>query len=117
MKISELMRRGEICRDTVRYYERIGLISKPLRLPNGYRDYPESTLNEIKFIRLAQSVGFTLNQIKPAIPYLANPQPNCPILGEALKKQIELVDTKIAELSDARKRLVRWLENNQKVQK
>ncbi|WP_395377187.1 MerR family transcriptional regulator [Marinicella sp. W31] len=113
MKTAELMKHVEIEKDTLRYYEKIGLISKPARLTNGYRVYTEKTIQEIKFIRMAQSVGFTLKQIKPAIPFVTNPKPNCPILGQALKDQIALVDSKIEDLLQSRARLQRWLDNNQ----
>ena len=113
MKTAEVIKHTRIEKDTLRYYEKIGLISKPARLANGYRVYTEKTIQEIKFIRLAQSVGFTLKQIKPAIPFVTNPKPNCPILGQALKDQIDLVDSKIEELLQAKSRLQRWLSNNQ----
>ena len=113
MKTAELMQRAQVEKDTLRYYEKIGLISKPARLDNGYREYNETTIKEIKFIRLAQSLGFTLKQIKPAIPFVAEPKPNCPILKRALEEQIEVVDQKIQELAESRVRLQRWLDNLQ----
>ena len=89
----------------MRYYEQIGVISSPPRGDNGYRDYPESCLEEIKFIKMAQSVGFTLNEIKPAIPFLANPKPSCPLLTKAIVDQIERIEEKITSKST----LNRWL--------
>jgi DNA-binding transcriptional MerR regulator len=49
-------------------------------------------LEELKFIKMAQSVGFTLNEIKPAIPSLSNPKPGCPLLTKAIVDQIERIE-------------------------
>lgn len=108
MQIKELVDRAEISRDTLRYYEKLDLISKPARKTNGYRNYPESTLRELKFIKLAQSVGFTLAEIKPAIPFVGKPRPDCPTLAAAIEKQLNQIDEKIAELEIARTKLQEW---------
>jgi DNA-binding transcriptional MerR regulator len=109
MKANELAKRTGLAKDTLRYYEKIGLISSPPRGNNGYRDYPESSLEELKFIKMAQSVGFTLNEIKPAISFLANPKPGCPLLTKAIVEQIERIEEKIIELETSRNTLNRWL--------
>jgi DNA-binding transcriptional MerR regulator len=112
MRTSELISRAQISRDTLRYYEQQGVISQPRRLANGYRDYAESVLQEISFIRLAQSVGLPLSQIKLAVPHLREPKPGCPILREALLAQLRLVENKMQQLSKARTRLQKWLQAN-----
>lgn len=110
MKASELAKRADVAKDTLRYYEKIGLISTPPRGTNGYRDYPESCLDELRFIKMGQSVGFTLSEIKPAIPFLANPVPGCPLLTSAMTNQIKRIEQKIEELETAKSTLHRWLE-------
>lgn len=110
MKANEFAKIAGVGKDTLRYYEKIGLISTPPRGPNGYREYPDSCLEELKFIKMAQSVGFTLNEIKPAIPFLADPNPGCPLLTNAMTNQIQRIDQKIAELETAKSTLHRWLE-------
>lgn len=70
-KTGTLIKRAQITRDTLRYYEREGVITTPSRSANGYRDYPERVLEEISFIRLGQSVGLALSVIRRAIPGLA----------------------------------------------
>ncbi|MEO0973453.1 MAG: MerR family DNA-binding protein, partial [Pseudomonadota bacterium] len=84
-------------------------ISRPARSENGYRAFDPFVLEELRFIRLAQSVGFTLNEIKPAIPVLRNPDPTCPRLRDALEQQMARVETKIAQLQQNRATLQRWL--------
>ncbi|MBE1302388.1 MAG: MerR family transcriptional regulator [Alteromonadaceae bacterium] len=112
MRMDKLIELTGVPRDTLRYYEKIGLITKPPRLANGYRDYPQTILNEIKFIKLAQSVGFTLNEIKPAIPFVNDPQPGCPKLHAAITEKIDAIDARIAELQSAKEKLGRQLARN-----
>jgi DNA-binding transcriptional MerR regulator len=58
---------------------------------------------------MAQSVGFTLNEIKPAIPSLSNPKPGCPLLTKAIVDQIERIEEKVIELETSKSTLNRWL--------
>lgn len=58
MRISELERLSGLSRDTIRYYERIGLLASPPRSGNGYRSYDAHTADILKFIELAQQIGF-----------------------------------------------------------
>lgn len=109
MKAIEVAAAAGISKETLRYYEKIGLISVPIRQQNGYRNFDQHVLEELRFIQLAQTVGFTLNEIKLAIPSLKNPQPQCPLLRQAIATQLARVDDKIAELTAAKMKLTRWL--------
>ncbi len=113
MRMEQLSELTGVSRDTIRYYEKIGMITKPPRKANGYRDYPASTLDEVKFIKLAQSVGFTLAEIKPAIPFVRDPKPDCPKLKAAIDEKIDFIDQRIEELKAAKARLLRWQEKSQ----
>jgi MerR family transcriptional regulator, copper efflux regulator len=62
--IGQLAKRGGVGIDTVRYYERNGLLAPSSRLPSGYRRYSELELTRLRFIRRAQALGFTLKEIK-----------------------------------------------------
>lgn len=64
MKIGHLSTSVDIDIQTLRYYESQGLLNKPQRLKNGYRDYPESAIARLTFIKKAKLVGFTLKEIK-----------------------------------------------------
>lgn len=110
MTPNEVAKRAEISKETLRYYESIGLVTPPQRLANGYRSYKPAVLDELRFIKLAQTAGFTLNEIKPAIPHLQQPVPQCPQLIAAIRAQIGRVDDKIDELQAARALLNRWLD-------
>lgn len=106
-KIAELT---GVAKDTLRYYEKIGLITPPKRHENGYRIYVKAHIKELKFIKMAQSVGFQLSTIKEATPKLANPDPSCPVLANALNTQVKAIDSKIAELNQAKMTLISWME-------
>lgn len=62
--IGQLAKRGGVGIDTVRYYERNGLLTPHTRLASGYRRYSELELSRLRFIRRAQALGFTLKEIK-----------------------------------------------------
>jgi DNA-binding transcriptional MerR regulator len=109
MKAKDVAKSAEISKETLRYYEKIGLISVPARQENGYRSYDHHVLEELRFIKLGQTVGFTLNEIKIAIPSLKTPNPKCPQLILALEQQLVRVNEKMVELGDAKMLLTRWL--------
>jgi len=64
MRIGELSARSGIPIETIRYYERIGLLPPPNRTASGYRQYDETALKQLRFIKRAQELGFTLREIK-----------------------------------------------------
>ncbi|WP_019412485.1 MerR family transcriptional regulator [Paenisporosarcina sp. TG20] len=64
LTISQLAKACEVNIETIRYYERRGLIPEPPRNKSGYRNFPESTVKDIQFIKRTQDLGFTLKEIK-----------------------------------------------------
>jgi DNA-binding transcriptional MerR regulator len=104
MQIKSLEARSGLPRDTLRFYERSGLITPPRRLTNGYRDYDVHALAELKFIGAAREVGFTLAEIKTAIPHLKAPPKKCRALLEGLRGRRQAV---IEQLALQRKQLRR----------
>ena len=63
LRSGELARRAGVSADTLRHYERKGLLEKPRRSRNGYREYPLSALDRVRLIQCALEVGFTLNEL------------------------------------------------------
>ena len=61
--IGILAKAAEVNIETIRYYQRVGLITEPVKPLQGYRTYPSETLNRIKFIKRAQQLGFSLAEI------------------------------------------------------
>jgi DNA-binding transcriptional MerR regulator len=109
MKANEIVSKTGIAKDTLRYYEKLGVISAPQRAANGYRHYSEQHIKELKFIKFAQSVGFPLSKIKLAIPHLDNPNPSCPILLATIREQVNHIEQKMTELHAAKQTLLKWL--------
>ncbi len=62
--IGELARKSGLNSKTIRYYETVGLLPEPDRTPSGYRYYPDKVVDKLKFIKKAQRLGFTLQEIK-----------------------------------------------------
>ena len=67
LKIGQLARAAGVNVETIRYYERRGLLPEPPRTRSGYREYPESDVARLGFIRRAQELGFTLKEVKELI--------------------------------------------------
>jgi MerR family copper efflux transcriptional regulator len=63
LTIGELAKRGGVNLETIRYYERKGLLPKPPRTPSGHRAFPETAMRRIRFIKQAQELGFSLKEI------------------------------------------------------
>lgn len=92
MRISELEQLSGLGRDTIRYYERIGLLASPPRSANGYRSYEPHTADILKFIRMAQQIGFSLDQMRAALPHLSQPPERCEeLLTAMLEKRQEII--------------------------
>jgi DNA-binding transcriptional MerR regulator len=72
MRIGELAARAEVNIQTVRFYEREGLLRAPVRTASGYRSYAESDLERLHFVRLCQGLGFTLREIPQLIHLYSN---------------------------------------------
>ncbi len=104
MLIAQLERRSGQTRDTIRYYERLGLITPPRRGDNGYRLYDERAVVELSFIAKAQEVGFTLQQIKPSMVHLHAPPEQCQELIDGLQAKRAEIEARMAQ---DRTRLIR----------
>lgn len=93
--------------ETVRFYEREGLIPKPPRRDLGYRQYPPATIERIRFVKRAQDLGFTLAEIKELLNLSVGPKTTCADVKRKAVEKIEEVDAKISDLKRIRKALNR----------
>ena len=71
MNISQLAKAHNVSTDTVRYYEKQGLIAAPTRQHNGYRAYTPDHVQTLGFVRGAQALGFSLAEIRTILPQVA----------------------------------------------
>ncbi len=106
MRIGELAKATHVGVETVRFYERKGLICQPPRpANNGFRSYPQETVSRIRFIRLAQELGFSLDEIDDLFSLKSEPETDCgEVRQQALRKR-EDVDAKIEQLMQIRETL------------
>lgn len=100
LTISQLAQRAEVPIDTIRYYERNQLIAEPPRRPSGYRQYPEETVQRLRFIRRAKNLGFTLEEIAELLDLSS--QRNVAAVKRSAQQKLVDVEHKIAELSRIR---------------
>lgn len=84
--------------DTVRVYERQGLIQVPERLTNGYRHYSEEYVRRINFIKWAQTLGFTLNEIKELLFLPRHSAHGCKEIRDRLESKLNIIEKKRKEL-------------------
>ena len=99
MKINELSKHSGIHLETIRYYEKMGLMPEPKRLENGYRDYDEASLKQLKFIKTCRALDFSLAEIKFFNEMKTQQSQHCEV-DSMLAKHLVSVEEKIAELTE-----------------
>lgn len=95
---------------TVRYYERRGLLPEPPRSSSGYRQYGSEHLDRLRFIRRAQEVGFQLSEIEELLSLRVEPDGTCGEVQERAEEAVERIDEQMAQLTRMRKALRSLLE-------
>lgn len=110
-KIGELAKILNIKVDTIRYYEKIGLIPKPERQENEYRVYSEKYVDIIQFIVLCKNNGFTLKEVNEIMILLSPGGDNSEQLKTVVSNKINTIDSKIKELVFLKKQLKEILES------
>jgi len=105
MTIGQLAKAAGVNLTTVRFYERRGLIPEPRRTASGYRQYSPDIATRIRFIKNAQELGFTLEEISALLDLKANTTTGCKTIKSRAAHKIEMVDNKIKALKKMRKAL------------
>ncbi|GAB3384975.1 Cd(II)/Pb(II)-responsive transcriptional regulator [Massilia varians] len=99
MKIGELADRSGCLVETIRYYERIGLLAPPERSANNYRAYNELHAERLLFIRHCRALDMTLDEIRTLLDFREAPGKNCESVNALLDKHIGHIVDRIANLS------------------
>jgi len=107
MTIGKVARKAGLAIDTVRYYEREGLLEKPARAASGYRHYSSDAVARLRFIRQAKELGFSLNEIKELLSLRVTPGKSCGDVRTHAEHKIADVDRRIANLKRVRGALVK----------
>lgn len=107
MAIGQVSRILGVGRDTIRFYEREGLIAEPPRTAAGYRQYQPQTITRLRFIQQGKILGFSLNEIRVLLSFLDRPNTDCAEIKRQADAKIADIDTKIANLQQMRRALFR----------
>ena len=98
MKIGELARQADVAIDTVRYYERQGLLPAPERTQSGYRTYVAEDVARLRFVRRAKTLGFTLDEIRELLALSGRREDDMAGMKAAAIQKLADVDARLAEL-------------------
>jgi MerR family copper efflux transcriptional regulator len=110
LKIGEVSRESGIGVEALRFYERSGLLGKPVRSMSGYRLYDEGVLERLAFIKKAQTLGFSLDEIKQIIKDAQNGASPCFEVREIVRQRLAELDERMREMKRYRKELAATLE-------
>lgn len=110
MRIGELAKGLDLNTQTVRYYERIGLLPEPERTESGYRLYGEEDERRLRFIKNARSSGLTLGEIKEVLAFHERGELPCDYVTETIAERSREIERKIAELTRFQRELKRLYE-------
>ncbi len=107
MRIGELSTTSGCPVETIRYFEKIGLLPHPIRDANGYRSYNESQQKWLQFILRSRALGFTQNEVRRLSDIAHQSQPACAEVHELLIEHIVDVRRKLGDLRQMQKALER----------
>ena len=116
LKIGELAKRCGVSRDTIRFYEREGLLPRPQRTPALYRVYGDEDEGRLLFIRQAQALGLTLDYVRELVRLEQLRTPGeFRRVAALLRQRIQAIDRKVGELKALRRQLAEGLERCERV--
>lgn len=107
MKIGQVAEHAGVSVDTVRFYERRGVLPVPERMPSGYRTYSPSTIERIRVARRLQALGLTLDEVIDALHATDQGDAMCASERWRLEIVLERIDDKIAELRAVRREITK----------
>lgn len=110
MRIGEVAQQAGVSTKTIRYYEDAGVLPPPERAPNGYRDYDDTTISRLHFVRDAQATGLTLTEIASILDLRGQGQSTCHHVIELLERHLDDLDRHIASLHRTRDQLAAMTE-------
>jgi Hg(II)-responsive transcriptional regulator len=105
MRIGEVAGKAGVGIETIRYYEREGLLAPPQRRPSGYRVYDEATIARLQFIRRTKELGFSLDEIKQLLGLWFNASTRCVHVRDRAASKIADIDDRIRSLQGMKRAL------------
>ncbi len=111
MKIGEVSKLSGIGIEALRFYERSGVLGKPARTASGYRVYNEDALDRLVFIKKAQTLGFSLDEIRRIIAESKTGECPCAEVRDIVRGRLQKLDEHLRDLRRYRKELAATLSN------
>lgn len=108
--IGQLAKEVGVKTDTIRFYEKIGLLPKPLHTQSGYRQYASEDLKRLRFIIRAKEMGFTLVEIKGLLAIRISSTDTCEAVYEQSQNKIKIINQKMSELEKMKMALNKLME-------
>ena len=105
MRIGELAKATGTKAETIRYYEREGILPAADRTDSNYRDYSQNHLAALTFVRRARGLGFSMAQVRELLALSDHDEKPCEDVDQLVRQQLSAVDSKIADLSTLREEL------------
>jgi len=115
LRVGEVSRRSGVGIETLRFYERSGLLDRPARTESGYRLYGEEVLERLDFIKRAQTLGFTLDEIGRVIAEKRAGQTPCAKVREIVRRRLQELDERIAQMRSYRREVAAALAEWDKI--
>lgn len=109
LSIGAVARQAGVNVETIRYYERRGLLAQPRKPRSGYREYPLESVRRVQFIKRAQKLGFTLSEIKELLALRAAPRAQCADVLRQAEAKTRGIEEKIRGLEAMRKALAKLM--------
>ncbi len=105
LSIGDLARATGTKAETIRYYERVGLLPAPARTAGGQRAYAPGHLRRLAFVRRARELGFGLDQVRALLDLSDQPERDCAAVDVVARARLAEVDRKLADLAALRREL------------
>jgi DNA-binding transcriptional MerR regulator len=116
MHIQQFAKKIAVSPETIRHYERIGILPQATRAENGYRIYAEADIERLHFISRARQLDFTLDNIAEILAFREDGTPPCDYVQELITSKISEVEIRIQELEKLRSELIELNKPNQALQ-
>jgi MerR family mercuric resistance operon transcriptional regulator len=107
LTISQVATAADVNVQTIRYYERRGLVPTPRRTPSGYRQYTDDAVARLRFIKHAQELGFSLLEIQELLALRVRHGAACDVVERKTRQKIEVVQQKIRDFQRMKRTLER----------
>lgn len=117
LRIGQVAVQASVNVETIRYYERTGMLAIPARSTSGYRKYDAEAVDRIRFIKHAQALGFSLKEIRELLELRVRHGAACAEVERKTRDKILLVNKKLSELTSLRRTLNRLVASCEARQK